>query len=128
MKSVFQLGLAPFFEYAPIHLLRFCSSLVISQAQNNFSIQEAARKKPHKTKSTSCSIFLTLIIMNAKNTRFYAEGAMDFAEMCSTTYSYQREHDCIENYSNFGKFYFCAFSWFLLLVQIASLLVSTEKN
>jgi len=48
---------------------------------------------PHKIKSTSCPIFLTSIIMNAKETRFYAEGAIDFAGMCFTTYSDQSKND-----------------------------------
>jgi len=50
--------------------------------------------------------------MNAKKTRFYKEGAMDFAEMCSRTYSYQYEHDRMEK-KEFLKIYFCLFSWFL---------------
>jgi hypothetical protein len=36
------------------------------------------------------------IIMNAKKTRFYAAGAIVFAEMCSTTYSCLCERDSIE--------------------------------
>jgi len=35
--------------------------------------------------------------MNAKKSCFYADSAVDFAAMCSTTYSYQYEHGCIEN-------------------------------
>jgi len=94
------------------------SSFVANFTGNHSSTKEffnsrICTEKPHKTKSTSCSKFLTSIIMQ-KNTRFYAEGAMYFAEMFSTNYSYQREHDCIEKNSNFWNFYFYTFSWFLL--------------
>ena len=64
--------------------------------------------------------------MNAKKTRFYAEGAIDFAEMWFTTCSYLCQHDRIEkNWKNWNL-YFCIFLWFLLLVQTAPPVVSTE--
>jgi hypothetical protein len=34
--------------------------------------------------------------MNVKNSRYYAEGGIHFAEMCSTTYSYHYKHECVE--------------------------------
>ena len=46
--------------------------------------------------------------MNAKKTRSYADGAIDFAEMWSTTDSYQSERDRIK------KNYFCMFHGFFL--------------
>jgi hypothetical protein len=82
---------------------------------------------PHKTKSTCCSIFLTSKIINAKKTRFYKEGAVDFAEMCSRTYSYQYEHDRMEK-KEFLKFLFLPIFVVSLLVQIASPVVSTEPK
>jgi hypothetical protein len=36
----------------------------------------------------------------------YAEGAMDFAEMFSMTYSYQYEHDCIETINDIYEILF----------------------
>jgi hypothetical protein len=69
---------------APQTKNKICLASVLQRPQN-FFISKGDKPKRIKLKQPPAPIFFNV---NAKKNRFYAEGAINFTGMCSTTYSY----------------------------------------